>query len=116
MDEGTTVADHLNVFNMVIAQLTSIGVFVSEEEHSMLLLCSLPDSWDHPVMAIRSTTTQLKMDEVSVALLSKEMQRKSYEVAKEALIAQGRAKANSKKDTKPESSGKKSKAKCWNCG
>ena len=92
MDEGTGVADHLNALNMVIAQLTSVGVSVSEEEHCMLLLCSLLDSWDHLVMAIGSTTTQLKMDEVVATHLSEEIQRKSSKVAKEALITQLRAK------------------------
>ena len=71
MDGGMVVADHLNVFNMVIAQLTSICVSINEEERCMLLLCPLLDSWDHLVMAIGSTTTQLKMDEVVVALMSK---------------------------------------------
>ena len=65
-------------------------------------------------MAIGSTTTQLKMDEVVAALLLEEMWRKSPRVAKEALIVQGRAKDKSKNDMNPKSSGKKSKVKCWN--
>ena len=44
MDDGRTMEDHLNVSNMVIAQLTSIDVSISEEEAYMLLLCSLLDS------------------------------------------------------------------------
>ena len=71
--------DHLNAFNMVFAQLTSINLSICEEECCMLLWCLLPDSWDHLVMAIGSTTTQLKMDEVVIARLSEEMQRKSSE-------------------------------------
>ena len=67
------VAGHLNTFNILITQLTSVGVSVSEEEHCMLLLRSFPHSWYHLVMAIGSNTTQLKMDEVVVALLSEEM-------------------------------------------
>ena len=55
------------------------------------------------------------MDEVVAALMLEEMRRKSFEVVKEALIVQGRAKDKSK-DMKPECSGKKPKAKCWNCG
>ena len=100
MDEGTVVADHLNAFNMVIAQLTSVSVSVSEEECCMLLLCLLPDSWDHLVMAIGSTTIQLKMDEVVVAILSKEMWKKSSEVAKEALVVRNQSKDNNKKKFK----------------
>ena len=67
-------------------------------------------------MAIGSTTTQLKMDEVVDVLLLEEMQRKYSKVAKEVLIAQGRAKGKSNKDMELESSGKKSKVKFWNCG
>ena len=86
------LVDDLNAFNMVIVQLTSVGVSIREEESCMLLLCLLPNSWDHLVMAIGSTTIQLKMDEVVFALLLEEMRRKSSEVAKKALIIQGRVK------------------------
>ena len=52
-------------------------------------------------MAIRSTTTKLKMDEVVAALLSEEMQKESSKAAKEALSVRGRSKEKSKKkDTK----------------
>lgn len=71
-------------------QLTSVGVSVSEEERYMLLLCLLPDLWDHLVMAIGSATTQFKMDEVVAALLSEEIGKKSTEVAKETLTIQDR--------------------------
>ena len=57
---------------------------IDEEDRCMLLLCSLLDSWDHLVTTIGSMTTKLKMDEVVVALLSKDMRKKSSEVAKEA--------------------------------
>ena len=59
------------------------------------------------VTAIGSTTTQLKMDEVVAALLSKEMRKRSFEVAKEALVVRNQSKDNKKK---------KFKAKCWNFG
>ena len=57
MDGGTAMVYHLNMFNMVITQLTSIIVSISEEEFCILLLYLLLESWDHLVMAIRSTTT-----------------------------------------------------------
>ena len=49
---------------MLIARLTSVGVKIDEEDHYMLILCSLPDSWDHLVMAIGSTTSSFKMEDV----------------------------------------------------
>ena len=68
------------------------------------------------MVAIVSTTSQLKLDEVVVALFSEKIRRKSSEVAKETLITQGRVKDKSKQDMKPESSGKDFKVKCWNYG
>ena len=80
---------------------------VDEEDRCMLLLCSLPNSWDHLVMAIRSTTTQLKMDVVVVALLLEEMRKRSSEVAREVLVVRNQSRDNNKKNFKE---------KCWNCG
>lgn len=89
----------------------------------MLLLCSLPDSWDHLVMAINSTMTQFKMQTVVNTLLPEEMRKKSSEVTKDALSIQGRLKDKDEKKSKKSKSherskspGKKSKVKCWNCG
>jgi len=44
MEEGASIADHLNVFNMIIPQLASMGVKIEDENHCMLLLCSLLDT------------------------------------------------------------------------
>lgn len=77
--------DHLYSFNMVIAQLTYVSVSFDEEDQCMLLLCSLLDFWDQWVTTIGSMPTKLKMDEVVFVLLFEEMQKKSSEVAKEAL-------------------------------
>ena len=71
MEEGGSIADHLNAFNLLIAQLASSGVKIEEEDRCMTLLCSLPDSWDHLVMALGSTIVTFKMDDVVSTLLSK---------------------------------------------
>lgn len=57
----------------------------------MLLFCFFSNSWDHLIMTIGSTITMFKMDEVISSLLSEEMQRKTYEIAKEALAVCGRS-------------------------
>lgn len=59
MKEGTKIADHLNVFNTLLCQLTSIGVKMEEEDKAVTLLCSLPDSWDHIVTSISFSTTDV---------------------------------------------------------
>lgn len=125
MEEGGSIADHLNAFNMLVAQLNSVGVKIDDQECCMLVLCSLPDSCDHLVMAVGSTTTTFKMEDVVASLLSEEMRRKPFEMAKEALVARCRpTEKGKKKDKKVKSKslgrsnslGKRSKAKCWNCG
>ena len=125
MEEGGHVTNHLETFNLLVAQLTSAGVKIGEEEKCQILLCSLPDTWDSLVMAIGSTSVVLRMEDVIGSLLAEEMRRKVSIGTKEALIARGRPKDKGKKDEKhgkskskgrSKSPGKKSKAICWNCG
>jgi hypothetical protein len=42
MKEGTTIVDHLNTFNTLIVQLTSMEVKLEDEDKAITLLCSLP--------------------------------------------------------------------------
>ena len=44
MSEGGSVADHLNEFNIVTSQLSSVGVNFDDEFRALLFLCSLPES------------------------------------------------------------------------
>ena len=77
MEEGGYLTDHLNAFNLLATQLTSVGIKLEEEDRCMTLLCSLPDSWDHLVMALGNTIVTFKMDDVVSSLLSEEMRRKA---------------------------------------
>ena len=66
----------------------------------MTLLCSLPNSWDHLVIAFGSTLVTFKIDDVVSSLLSKEMRRKSLDSTKEALAIHGRSNDKGKKNDK----------------
>ena len=46
MKDGDLVTEHLNGFNTVVSQLSSIDIKISDEDKCISLLCSLPDSWD----------------------------------------------------------------------
>ena len=50
MKEGTKVVDHLNTFNTLIVQLTSMEVKFEDEDKAITLFCSL--SWDNLVTSI----------------------------------------------------------------
>jgi hypothetical protein len=52
MKEGTKVVDHLNTFNALIVQFTSMEVKFKDEDKAITLFCSLPESWDNLVTSI----------------------------------------------------------------
>jgi hypothetical protein len=79
MSEGGSVADHLNEFNMVTNQLSSVKVDFDDEVRALLILCSLPESWNDLVMVVSNSisgSTTLKFDDVVGVILSEEMRRK----------------------------------------
>ena len=52
MVEGGSITNHLNEFNTVTSQLPSMGVNFDEEIRALLILCSLPESWNGLVMVV----------------------------------------------------------------
>ena len=44
--EGTPIADHVNEFQGIINQLSSMGITFEDEVRALLLLGSLPDTWE----------------------------------------------------------------------
>ena len=127
MSEGGSVGDHLNEFNTVTSQLSSVGVNFDDEVRALLFLCSLPENWNGLVMAISNSvsgSSTLKFDDVVGAILSEEMRRKSSsETSGNALTAESRR----RKMERGKSSGYRSKSRkgrsksrsgivCWKCG
>jgi hypothetical protein len=53
MSEGGSVANHLNEFNTVTNQLSSVKVDFDDEVRALLILCSFPERWNGLVMAVR---------------------------------------------------------------
>jgi hypothetical protein len=80
MEDGDSVTEHLNAFNTLVSQLGSVNITIAEEDKCINLLCSFPDSWDNPVVAIGSTTqSTLKYEDVVASFLSEEMRKKSMD-------------------------------------
>ena len=46
MGEGASVATHINEFNTIISQLTSVEINFDDEVRALILLASLPTSWE----------------------------------------------------------------------
>jgi hypothetical protein len=76
MSEGGSVADHLNEFNMVTNQLSSLKVEFDDEVKALLIFFSLPERWNGLVMVVSNSvfdSKTLKFDDVVGVILSKEM-------------------------------------------
>eukprot|EP00253_Pinus_taeda_P010300 PITA_10300 len=89
MKDGDSVTEHLNAFNIVVSQLSSVDIKISDEDKCISLLCSLPDSWDSLVIAIGSNATALQFDEIVSALLTEEMRWKNMDNQNDDALSEG---------------------------
>ena len=55
MFEGGSVADHINEFNMTVSQLSLVEINFEDEIKALILMSSLPESWDTVVTATSSS-------------------------------------------------------------
>ncbi|GJR57072.1 retrovirus-related pol polyprotein from transposon TNT 1-94 [Tanacetum coccineum] len=79
MSESTQVKDHLDTFNRIILDLQGVGVKVDDEDQALILLCSLPGSYENFVDTMLYGRTTISVNDVKDALLSKELKRKVFE-------------------------------------
>jgi len=77
MNEGSAVLEHLNFFNKVISELLAVDVKIDEEGKTLILLSSLPESYDHIVTTMLYGKETLNLEEVTSTLLSNESRKKS---------------------------------------
>ena len=94
ISKGGSVADHLNEFNMVTNQLSSIKLDLDDEFKDLLILCSLPERWNILVKVVSNSVSgskTLKFDDVVGVILSEEMQWKiTCETSSNALNMENR--------------------------
>ncbi|VFQ72130.1 unnamed protein product [Cuscuta campestris] len=91
MAEEANFNGHLDEFNKITTELESIDVKIEEEDKALLLLASLPSSFDNIVTTLLFGKETLKFDEVVAALLMNETRRGGNEVSNDgqALVAKG---------------------------
>jgi len=66
--------EHLNEFNKITTEFTSLEVEIEEEDKALLLLPSLPSSFDNIVTTLLFIKETLRLDEVVAALLIEKTQ------------------------------------------
>jgi hypothetical protein len=121
MAEEANFNGHLDEFNKMTTELESIDVKIEEEDKALLLLASLPSSFDNIVTTLLFGKETLKFDEVVAALLMNETRRSSNGfpnegqvlVAKEGGRGRGRSKQSGEVSQRSNSSGRK--FRCYYC-
>ena len=56
MIENASVAQHLNEFNTITNQLPSVEIDFDDEIRALIVLASLPNSWEATRMAVSNST------------------------------------------------------------
>ncbi|KAJ0089976.1 hypothetical protein Patl1_13861 [Pistacia atlantica] len=95
MKEGASVTNHINDFNTIINQLLSVKFDFDEKVCALILMASLPNSWEPMRAAISNSTgsTKLKLIDVRDKILVEEVHRRdSGEITSNALNVETRGK------------------------
>ena len=74
MVEGTSVAQHLNEFNTITNQLSFVEIDFDDEIRAVIVLASLPNSWEAMRMVVSNSAgkSKLKYDDIRDLILSEE--------------------------------------------
>ncbi|TXG55684.1 hypothetical protein EZV62_020940 [Acer yangbiense] len=93
--KGTPMIEHLNNYSKILAYLQNLDVEIIDEDKSLLLLNSLPDTYEHLTTTLLYGKDEVKFIDVSNALVNNEYRKKDQldhrDSASEALtVARGR--------------------------
>ena len=76
--DGSSVAEHLNVFQDLVNQLSTMELVFDDEVQALFLLSSLPDSWETMVVTLSNTAPngKLTLNIVKERMFNEETRRK----------------------------------------
>ncbi|KAH9670384.1 hypothetical protein KPL70_016970 [Citrus sinensis] len=115
MGEGSSITDHIDTFNKIILDLEDINVKIDDEDKAMILLCSLPSSYENLVDTLMYGRQTLAMGDVKEALSSKATIKKETRDG-ERLTARGRTEnRETSKNKKKRSKSRPKNLKCFHC-
>ncbi|VFQ60150.1 unnamed protein product [Cuscuta campestris] len=98
MKEDTSVTEHINKLNSILARLLSVGIKFDDEVQALLLLSSLPDSWSGTVTAVTGSVGPdgFTFDQIRDLVLGEDVRRKSLGESSGELLHVGRGRRYSK--------------------
>ena len=117
MEEGSSLATHIDSFNRIILDLEDINVSLEEKDKAIILLSSLPPSYEHFVDTLLYGRQSISMADVKDSLSSKEVTKRAETKAREGLMARGRPekKDYNKGKKRDKSKSKNKNLKCFHC-
>ena len=77
MEDGGNLMEHMNLFNGFLDQLKRVDVKIEEEDKALLLLTSLPDSYDNLVTTLLYGKDTVSLEQVEASLVSHYTQKKT---------------------------------------
>ena len=92
LKDSDLVQAHLNEYESLSSQISSQGTTIKNELRAMILMSSLPSSWETFVTTVwNASTTVVKYSEVTSAILTEATRRKSFakDSVDEAYVVQG---------------------------
>ncbi|KAH9646575.1 hypothetical protein KPL70_024912 [Citrus sinensis] len=116
MPEGSSLDEHLDEFNKVCDTLETIDAAFSDEDKALLLISSLPKSYEHFADALMYRRQTLSLDEVKSTLSTKELQGKQESLgndSSEGLTVKARPEGKKKKQGKNKE--KQKNLRCFLC-
>ncbi|XP_048323873.2 retrovirus-related Pol polyprotein from transposon TNT 1-94 [Ziziphus jujuba] len=127
LQSGTSVAEHTSEFQSLVNQLSAVDYQLGDEDQALLLLSSLPDSWETLVVSLSNSAPngKLTMAMVKDALFNEEARRKDIGMDQShALVTErgrqqrgGRDRGRGRSKSRGRSTdGRKSSYKCYHCG
>ena len=80
-EQGVSVVDHINEFNMFVSQLSFVEINFEDKIKALILMSSLLESWDTVVAAISTSrgSDKLKFDEIRDVVLSESIRKREIE-------------------------------------
>lgn len=74
--EGISMFEHLSDFNNILVVLQNLDVVIEDKDKALLLLNSLPETYEHLTTTLLYGKGEIKFDDVSSTLINNEYRKK----------------------------------------
>ena len=116
MQEGSDLVEHVNAFNQLVTDLARLDVKIEDEDKALLLLVSLPPSYEHLVITLTHGKTTINNEEVTAALPGHELMKQMNAAERESTQGLGLAVKGYQLRKGQEAEKKKKKnVQCYKC-